>query len=109
VRAIYLAAHKLILETLPDVAFSVDATDRMISYGVRQYGYDGWGMAALAPFTNWATLGFLRGALLDDPAGLLEGTSRLVRHVKLRSLEQLQEQRGELRKLLEAASRVHTG
>ncbi len=30
------------------------------------------------------TFGFLRGALLKDPAGLLEGTGKSLRHVKLR-------------------------
>ena len=32
-----------------------------------------------------ATIGFFFGAFLDDPAGLLEGGGRRMRHVKLRS------------------------
>jgi hypothetical protein len=35
-------------------------------------------------FTAHANVGFVYGAELDDPAGLLEGTGRLGRHVKLR-------------------------
>jgi hypothetical protein len=31
-----------------------------------------------------ATIGFFFGALLDDPAGLLEGVGKRMRHVKLR-------------------------
>ena len=35
-------------------------------------------------FKAHANVGFFRGALLNDPAGLLEGSGRLGRHVKLR-------------------------
>ena len=86
---------------------SVDCRDGEIGYGARQYGYDGWGMAALAPYTQWVSLAFLRGTSLDDPAGLLEGTGRRVRHVKVRSMEQLAESGGALRGLIDAASRLN--
>jgi len=35
-------------------------------------------------FSAHAAVGFFRGALLDDPAGLLEGAGKRMRHVKLR-------------------------
>lgn len=35
-------------------------------------------------FKAHAAVGFFRGAELPDPAGLLEGSGRLMRHVKLR-------------------------
>jgi hypothetical protein len=34
-------------------------------------------------FTNHVNVGFYRGAVLDDPAGLLEGNGKRMRHVKL--------------------------
>jgi hypothetical protein len=34
-------------------------------------------------FTAHVNVGFFRGAELDDPGGLLEGTGKLMRHVKL--------------------------
>ena len=34
--------------------------------------------------TTLAWIGFYRGALLDDPAGLLEGAGKRMRHVKVR-------------------------
>lgn len=34
-------------------------------------------------FTSHVNVGFFRGAELADPAGLLEGTGKLMRHVKL--------------------------
>jgi len=35
-------------------------------------------------FTAHVNVGFFRGAALDDPDGLLEGTGKFMRHVKLR-------------------------
>jgi hypothetical protein len=35
-------------------------------------------------FSAHASVGFFYGAALDDPAGLLEGTGKRMRHVKLR-------------------------
>lgn len=35
-------------------------------------------------FTSHVNVGFFRGAELDDPKRLLEGTGKLMRHVKLR-------------------------
>jgi len=58
----------------------------------------------IAPQKNYVNLGFMYGADLPDPDGLLEGSGKLLRHVKIRSLEDLQ--RPALRKLIEEAS-VH--
>ena len=38
----------------------------------------------VAVFTAHVNVGFFFGALLEDPAGLLEGTGKRMRHVKLR-------------------------
>jgi Domain of unknown function (DU1801). len=35
-------------------------------------------------FRDHVNVGFFRGAEIDDPKGLLEGTGRFMRHVKLR-------------------------
>ena len=35
-------------------------------------------------FTHHANVGFFQGASLPDPAGVLEGTGKFMRHVKLR-------------------------
>jgi len=107
VRDLYLAVHRLVLETLPDVLYSVDCEDGQIGYGARQYGYDGWGMSALAPYTSWVSLAFMSATSLEDPAGLLEGTGSTVRHIKVRSLEQLAEIREPVAALLRTASRAN--
>src|SRR5262249_16915911 len=46
--------------------------------------------------------GFLRGAILHDPANLLEGTGKYLRHVKLRSLADAR--RPEVRALVKEAA-----
>lgn len=100
---LYLDVHRLVLETIPDVRYSVDCTDAEIGYGSRQFGYNGWGMAALAPYSAWVSLAFIRGTTLDDPKGLLEGTGTTTRHVKLRSSGELADKREAIVRLLEAA------
>jgi hypothetical protein len=54
---------------------------------------------------NHVTLGFLRGTALLDPAGLLEGTGKNLRHVKLRTMEDLRNPA--LKRLLLAAARLN--
>lgn len=103
IRQLYLEAHRLVLETVPGIRYSVDCVDGEIGYGARQFGYNGWGMAAVTPYTKWVSVTFLRGARLDDPDGLLEGAT-LMRHVKLRSVEQWAARRDAIKRLLEAAA-----
>jgi hypothetical protein len=52
-------------------------------------------------FTAHVNVGFFQGAELDDPAGLLEGTGKFMRHVKLRPGYNLDA--GSLRALINAA------
>ena len=60
---------------------------------VRELFHDGCPVACLgdAPFgyvnvfTSHVNVGFFHGASLPDPAGLLQGTGKSMRHVKLRS------------------------
>jgi hypothetical protein len=52
-------------------------------------------------FRDHVNVGFFRGAEIDDPAGLLEGTGKLMRHVKLRPEHDVNETA--LTKLIETA------
>src|SRR5690554_696068 len=101
---LYLAVHALVLETLPDVEHSVDLVDGMTGYGAHQYGYGGWGMAALSAHAKWVRLVFMRAVELEDPTGILEGTGKNMRHVKVRSREQFEERTEALRSLIEQAA-----
>lgn len=52
-------------------------------------------------FRDHVNVGFFRGAEIDDPAGLLEGTGKRMRHVKLRPEQNIDE--SALTKLIEIA------
>ena len=54
---------------------------------------------------NHVTFVFLRGRSLPDPTGLLEGTGKNLRHVKLRKPEDLREPA--LKKLIHEAARLN--
>jgi len=56
----------------------------------------------LAPQKDYVNLGFNYGADLPDPDGLLEGTGRLMRHIKIRSLTDVE--RPAIRQLITVAS-----
>lgn len=102
-RNLFLDVHGVVREALPDVEFTIDLKDGTIGYGAHQYGADGWGIGAVSCHSRWVTLAFMRGARLPDPGKILEGTGKSMRHVKIRSRDQLAERRGAIRALLLAA------
>ena len=76
---------------------------------VRELLHDGCPVACLgdAPFgyvnvfTSHVNVGFFQGAALRDPAGLLQGTGKFMRHVKLKPGPPTNDV--ELRRLIDAA------
>jgi hypothetical protein len=62
-------------------------------------------VVSLFAFPRWVTLFFLYGATLNDPHGLLEGTGRRVRSIRLESADLLDDPR--VGALLEQALRGH--
>lgn len=105
-REAYLALHRLVLETLPEIRASVDTVDAQIGYGAHQYGYNGWGLAAVSPHSRWVNLHLMQGARLPDPDGLLIGGTTM-RHVKVQEIEQVSELGAQVRAWLAAAARLH--
>ncbi|MFA5551816.1 MAG: DUF1801 domain-containing protein [Trueperaceae bacterium] len=103
---LYLSVHALVLETLPGVRNSVDLVDGMTGYGAHQYSYGGWGMAALGAHTKWVSLVFMRAVELHDSTGILEGTGKSLRHVKVRTPEQFAERAEAIRSLLQQAAEL---
>jgi hypothetical protein len=90
----------LILSVMPEAIELVDPPSKIIAYGFNRT-YAGL-VCAIAPFTAHVNLMFSRGVDLPDPAGLLEGTGKRARHVKLRSLADIDHPA--LRHLLETAA-----
>lgn len=96
----------LVRDTLPDLDWVPNHGQEGIRFGVNQYGHDGWGVGVIGVAKNWVTLGFMRGAQLPDPHGIVEGTGRNVRHVKVRTAQAFEERRDALIALLRAATGV---
>ena len=57
--------------------------------------------AEVNAFTHHVNVGFFRGAEIEDPENLLEGTGKFMRHVKLRSGEKVNAEA--LKKMIETA------
>jgi hypothetical protein len=60
-------------------------------WGVADYGYGtpGRGFLTIGPQKRYVNLYFMDGVALDDPQGLLEGTGKRLRHIKIRSSAEL--------------------
>jgi hypothetical protein len=52
------------------------------TWPIRYGGDDGY-VCAVGDYPRWISLFFFRGADLDDPDGILEGTGKGMRHIKL--------------------------
>lgn len=97
---------------LRKVARALRSFVKRIVPGVKET-FNSWGIPTFKrkdPFCfymvgkNHVTFGFQFGTSLEDPEGLLEGTGKNIRHVKLREVKDL-EQKG-LRGLVQAAARL---
>ena len=90
----------IVIEVDPDTVEVVRLGDRAATYGVGPKKMSE-GYAYVMPQKNWVNLGFFKGADLPDPAGLLVGTGKNLRHVKVHSLAEAQQP--EIRRLIEKA------
>jgi hypothetical protein len=84
-RAIMEFFRNLIAELHEDAIEVARPGERSVGYGIgpkkmsETYAY-------IMPQGEYVNLGFYQGAGLSDPSGLLEGTGKALRHVKVRSL-----------------------
>lgn len=83
--AIAKRLRKLILEVDAHAVETVRLGDNAATFGVGPRKMTD-GYAYLMPLREYVNLGFYQGAQLPDPEGLLEGTGKGLRHVKLRTL-----------------------
>jgi hypothetical protein len=89
IRELSRLARDLIYEVLPQVVEVPWVQQKVIGYGTGPKKMSEH-FAYIAPQKKHVNLGFYYGAELPDPDGLLEGTGKLLRHVKIRSKEDLQ-------------------
>ena len=92
--------RELVLSVHPESVEVVRLGDRAATFGVgpkkmsEAYAY-------VLPYQEWVNLGFFRGVALPDPMSLLEGTGAQMRHVKVRTVDAVEEPA--IRALIEAA------
>jgi hypothetical protein len=103
VRDLALQARELVQGALPGAIEVVDPPSKIIAYGYGQKYKDL--ICAIAPTSSYVNLIFSRGVVLPDPAGLLSGTGKRARHVKIQSISDIA-QPG-VRALLDAAAALY--
>jgi len=99
VRDLALKTRALILEVIPHAVEQVDPPSKIIAYGFGLKMADI--ICVIAPYKSHVNLMFSRGTELPDPRGLLVGTGKRARHVKITSDRDLKAPA--LRALVEAA------
>ena len=101
IQALARAARELLADVMPGITEVPWARQKIAGYGIgpkkmsQHFCY-------IAPFKQHLNFGFMYGARLPDPEGLLEGAGRDLRHIKIRSAKQLESPA--LRALVVAAS-----
>lgn len=85
VRAIALRTREVIREILPSVTEKIYPGWKVIQHGAGQNREDVF--AVISPQRERINLGLANGADLPDPTGLLEGTGKWIRHIKITSAE----------------------
>ena len=87
VKAIARTLRELILAGFPEATEVVRLGDGAASYGVGPKKMSE-SHVYIMPKAAYVNLGFWHGVHLADPKGLLEGTGKKMRHVKVRSVEE---------------------
>ena len=79
------ALRATVRREFPDAIEQVDFGNKLIAFGrsMRMRGL----LFAIIAHQDWVNLQLADGADLADPDGLVEGTGKRIRHVKIRSVE----------------------
>jgi hypothetical protein len=85
IQAIERALRATIEVTEPGLVVQVDFGNKLIAFG-RSMKMSGLLFAIIA-HGSWVNLQLADGATLADPGGLIEGTGKRIRHVKIRTVE----------------------
>jgi len=85
IQAIERALRATIRAEFPEAVEQVDFGNKLIAFGrsMRMRGL----LFAIIAHKGWVNLQLADGAELADPDGLVEGTGKRIRHVKIRSVE----------------------
>jgi hypothetical protein len=89
VEALARGTKALIQNVMPDVVEVPWPKQKIIGYGVGPKKMSEH-FCYIGIFKNHVNLGFYYGAELPDPENLLEGSGKLLRHIKIARIEQLE-------------------
>jgi hypothetical protein len=78
-----LAARRLVLEQAPDAIELIYDVYNAVAANYSFTGRPSDGFMHIAAYAQWVNLGFNRGSELDDPQGVLQGSGRWIRHIKI--------------------------
>jgi hypothetical protein len=103
VREMALQLRDLVRQLIPDAVEEVDLKDRLLGFTFQPGTYRGL-ILAIAPQRSYVNVMFSKGMelLAIDSAGLLEGTGKVARHVRVRTEDRVRDPA--LRALIQAAA-----
>ena len=84
-----LATRSLVLEQAPGARVLIYDGYNAVTSGYSFSGRPSDAFIHVAVYAGWVNLGFNRGAALPDPAGLLKGTGKTVRHIRIAAQDDL--------------------
>lgn len=88
IKDLALQLRDLVFEIDPSVNEQIDKPAHLLAYGyAKTYAHL---MCVIILYKDYVNLGFPRGIDLPDPEGLLEGTGKRARHVRIRDKEQIE-------------------
>lgn len=99
VQEMALKTRELVLSLFTDAVEQIDVPGKLLGYGT-DTTYAGT-VCVIMPLKDSLNLGFARGTSLPDPGHKLQGTGKRARHVKFKSLDELDDPA--VRDLLQAA------
>jgi hypothetical protein len=99
VQEMALKLRALVLDVIPDAVEMVDTSARMLAYGKEQTYKDL--ICVVMLLKDSVNLGFARGTELLDSEGLLSGTGKKARHIKIKRMDEID--RPAVRALIEEA------
>ena len=79
------ALRRVVVQAIPTATQSVDLPDRLLAFGTGPKLRDM--LFAIIPHAAHVNLQLADGADLPNPDGLIEGTGKRVRHVKVRTVD----------------------
>ena len=83
IRDLALQTRALVLVEAPDSMELIYDAYNAVATGYSFTGRPGDAFIHIAVYAHWVNLGFNRGSELEDPQGMLQGSGRWIRHIRI--------------------------